>query len=173
MSDCGKRFLCDEMLARLGRWLRAAGYDVVIASSGEFDKRLLEQAANEQRIMLSRDRKLLEHKAAAAIVTLINGNQLAEQLQEVSLHFHIDWLCRPFSRCLICNSELEPATEAIVVTVPPGALLIDSRVLYCAHCEKAYWYGSHVRRMQTQLENFASGIWDIGSEEIAMNGEQS
>jgi hypothetical protein len=28
------RFLCDEMLHGLGRWLRAAGYDTVIAESG-------------------------------------------------------------------------------------------------------------------------------------------
>jgi uncharacterized protein len=28
------RFLCDEMLRGLGRWLRAAGYDTVIADGG-------------------------------------------------------------------------------------------------------------------------------------------
>ena len=38
------RLLCDEMLRGLGRWLRAAGHDVVIAS-GEPDRALLDRAA--------------------------------------------------------------------------------------------------------------------------------
>jgi hypothetical protein len=35
-QDSGQvpRFLCDEMLRGLGRWLRAAGYDTVIAEVG-------------------------------------------------------------------------------------------------------------------------------------------
>lgn len=172
MTGCEQRFLCDEMLARLGRWLRAAGYDVVIATAGEHDWRLLEQAINEQRIMLSRDRKLLEHKEATSVVTLISGNQLSEQLREVSKHLHINWLCQPFSRCLVCNSELEPASEAVIATVPPGVLEQDSRVFYCRQCDKAYWNGSHVKRMQNQLDNFTQGFWDFGPEEVALNGEQ-
>ncbi len=31
------RFLCDEMLTRLARWLRAAGYDTVMLEIGESD----------------------------------------------------------------------------------------------------------------------------------------
>ena len=32
------RFLCDEMLAGLGRWLRIAGYDTAIARRGRRDR---------------------------------------------------------------------------------------------------------------------------------------
>ena len=44
------RFLCDEMLAGLGRWLRIAGYDTAIASGGRRDRDLVKQAHAEQRI---------------------------------------------------------------------------------------------------------------------------
>jgi hypothetical protein len=35
-----RRFLCDEMLVGLGRWLRIAGYDTVIAERGRNDREL-------------------------------------------------------------------------------------------------------------------------------------
>ena len=38
------RFLCDEMLVGLGRWLRIAGYDTAIADRGRRDRDLVEQA---------------------------------------------------------------------------------------------------------------------------------
>lgn len=54
------RFLCDEMLAGLGRWLRIAGYDTAIASGGRRDRDLVKQAHAEQRILLTRDRRVVE-----------------------------------------------------------------------------------------------------------------
>jgi uncharacterized protein with PIN domain len=38
------RFLCDEMLVRLARLLRAGGYDTYLASDGESDAGLLKLA---------------------------------------------------------------------------------------------------------------------------------
>ena len=35
------RFLCDEMLVKLARLLRAAGYDTYLAAGGEKDEQLL------------------------------------------------------------------------------------------------------------------------------------
>jgi Mut7-C RNAse domain len=58
------RFLCDEMLAGLGRWLRIAGYDTAIADCGRRDRDLVEQAHAEQRILLTRDRRLVEIRRA-------------------------------------------------------------------------------------------------------------
>ncbi|MGZ9112901.1 MAG: Mut7-C RNAse domain-containing protein [Rhodoplanes sp.] len=58
------RFLCDEMLAGLGRWLRIAGYDTAIADRGRRDRELVEQAHAEQRILLTRDRRLVEIRRA-------------------------------------------------------------------------------------------------------------
>lgn len=165
MSGCGERFVCDEMLARLGRWLRAAGYDVVIAAAGEEDRAILQRAMAEQRHLLTRDRKLLEYRGAASVVTLLRANQLPGQLEELSDRFAIDWLCQPFSRCLECNSLLVPASETIRSRVPREALQQDGRVLYCPSCDQPYWHGSHVKRMRLKLEHFSSGNWDVNVEE--------
>src|SRR5689334_350075 len=35
------RLMCDEMLLRLGRWLRAAGYDTAFAAGGADDAALI------------------------------------------------------------------------------------------------------------------------------------
>jgi hypothetical protein len=165
MAGCGARFLCDEMLARLGRWLRAAGYDVVIARPGEEDGQLLKIAREEGRRLITRDRKLLEYRDAAAHVTLLYANRLPDQLEEFSRHYNVDWLCNPFSRCLECNSELVVAGAVERARVPPAARREDETVLYCASCDKVYWYGSHVRRMHRKLEQFAVGVWDANVEE--------
>jgi uncharacterized protein with PIN domain len=165
MSGCRERFLCDEMLSRLGRWLRAAGYDVVIASTGEADKQLLQQARSEQRQFITRDRKLLEYRDAADAVSLLIANQLPGQFAELSALFSIDWLCLPFSRCLECNSELIVASEDVIARVPTGALREDEHVLYCPHCDQPYWYGSHVKRMRRKLEHLARGEWEAGVED--------
>ena len=52
------RFLCDEMLVRLARLLRAAGYDTYLASGGEPDANLLRIAREEGRMLLTRDKRL-------------------------------------------------------------------------------------------------------------------
>ena len=53
-----ERFLCDEMLARLCRYLRAAGYDAALASDGIRDRVLLQQCQAEARRFLTLDRRI-------------------------------------------------------------------------------------------------------------------
>ncbi|MCW8917693.1 MAG: Mut7-C RNAse domain-containing protein [Gammaproteobacteria bacterium] len=175
MSGCRERFFCDEMLARLGRWLRAAGYDVVIAVPGAEDRQLLQQARAEQRHFLTRDRKLLECHNAAGRVTLLTANQLAGQFAELSEHFAINWLCRPFSRCLECNSELQMASAEAMPRLPPGVRCEDATMFYCPRCDQLYWDGSHVKRMRRMLEHLSRGEWDANVEQdiLQMNSEQS
>jgi len=57
-------FLCDEMLGRLCRYLRAAGYDALLANGGRSDADLLRQCGEEGRYFLTQDRLVQEHKAA-------------------------------------------------------------------------------------------------------------
>ena len=67
------KFLCDEMLANLARWLRAAGYDTLLAQQRASDRALLEQARTEDRWLLTRDHKLLEFRAAPGRVLRLRG----------------------------------------------------------------------------------------------------
>ena len=149
------------MLQRAGRWLRAAGYDVVIAEPGQPDNELLEQARREGRLLITRDRGLLAYRDAPEHVLLLQANQLEEVLAEISERLDIDWQRRPFSRCMECNTPLVPAPEEVKRRVPPESLREDETLLYCPRCDKPYWNGSHVKRMRRHLERFARGDWRL------------
>jgi len=157
-------FLCDEMLHRLGRWLRAAGYDTAIAEAGTADRVLQQQAAGEGRWLLTRDRQMAEFRNGRNQVVLLLQNDLAGEVAELSRLFAIDWLVHPFSRCLECNTPLVPATEAQRACLPEGALSVSPEAWYCPHCDKLYWEGSHVRRMRHTLENFSRGEWLVADD---------
>lgn len=144
-SPAGVRFLCDRMLIRLCRWLRAAGYDASLAGERTSDRRLLTAALAERRYLLTRDRKLLEHRGAAERVIRLRAVRPAGQAVELARLMSIDWLHSPFSRCLLCNEPVrnDPGHDA-----PPGSRGPFKR---CPYCTRLYWEGEHVRRMRAQL----------------------
>jgi uncharacterized protein with PIN domain len=62
-SGLPPRFYCDEMLGHLARFLRAAGFDTRLACDGASDSQILREAADEERWLLTLDRRIMEHKA--------------------------------------------------------------------------------------------------------------
>jgi len=154
MTSEAPTFLVDEMLQRLGRWLRAAGYDTVIAVDAAPDYYLLRQAIDEGRLLLTRDRKLLEHRRATGHVILLTCNALEECVEELTQQLHIDWQYKPFTRCLVCNSPLLDATPEQVQHAPASVHERELPARYCPKCNQVYWEGSHVKRMRHQLGNW-------------------
>lgn len=154
------------MLQRAGRWLRAAGYDVLIARAGQSDQELIALARSEGRLFLTRDRDLTQYRGADDFVVLLEANELREILAEIDTLLDIDWLKQPFSRCLECNTPLVPAPPEVRMQVPPESLRNDETLLYCPCCKKAYWNGSHVRRMRRLLECFSRGEWHCNIEQV-------
>lgn len=149
----GVSFLCDEMLAGLGRWLRAAGYDTAVAERGSADERVAEQAAAEGRVLLTRDRGLAQRLTDSGGVVLLTGNDVYAWARELSDCMAVDWMLRPFSRCLCCNTPLELADTGQRGSLPP-AVRGAQDVQYCRTCDKLFWDGSHVRRMQQRLREW-------------------
>lgn len=150
------RFLCDEMLKGLGRWLRVAGYDTLILEDGEEDAALLQRAVEEGRLLLTRDRPLMDYREATGTVILLQCSGLSQCASELTRRLGIDWQHRPFSRCLVCNTPLLTATPAQRLQIPEDARE-DELVLYCPSCDKLYWEGSHVRRMRKKLQRWENG----------------
>lgn len=132
------RFLCDHMLAKLGRWLRAAGYDAELARGTAEDKEILARAVQEKRLLLTRDRHFLEMEEAKGHVIYLHANALDEIVGALNAQLHLNWLYKPFSRCLLCNALLRKST----------------RFWYCDHCKKTYWMGSHTEHMLEQLRRW-------------------
>lgn len=133
------KFICDQMLGRLGKWLRAAGYDTLIIETSMPDEEIYALALKDQRYLLTRDR-FFEGKE---LVVYLATNSLDEWSRQLKAKIGIDWLYAPFTRCLECNSPVEshPVMDRDAGT-------------FCPKCRKQYWQGSHTERMLTTLSEW-------------------
>jgi uncharacterized protein with PIN domain len=149
--ESAPRFLCDVMLARLARYLRAAGLDTALATSSATDAEILREAIGEGRWLLTADRKITEHKAAKGRVIQLPFGSLDLQAAVLSGQFDIDWLGHAFTRCLVDNTPLQPATAEFALQVPEDARQPVEELLACPNCGRVYWRGSHYKRMRRKL----------------------
>jgi uncharacterized protein with PIN domain len=149
------RFLCDEMLVRLARLLRAAGYDTYLASNAEPDGELLRLAHREGRILLTRDKRLA---ASAPESVLIHGFGTEAEARCLTRHLVMDWDFAPFSRCVMDNAHLREATAEEVARIPSKALDLGGPFRACPACGRLYWPGSHVRRMTAKLAKLSAAM---------------
>ncbi|MBI5449876.1 MAG: hypothetical protein HY940_00810 [Gammaproteobacteria bacterium] len=145
------RFLCDVMLADLCRYLRAAGYDTLLAEAGRPDRELLAQCHAQRRYLLTLDRLINDHKAANNVAVLLPRGDLDNYAALLSERFAIDWLKDAFSRCLLDNTPLIAADGSALARMPADARRADEPVYQCPHCGRVYWQGSHTKRMRTRL----------------------
>jgi len=150
------KFLCDEMLQRFGRWLRAAGYDTEIISDGRNDFDVIKLARKERRLLLSCDRALTHYRGAEKTVVLLESGSLDDYAEQLNHKYKINWLLNPFSRCLTCNTPLKHANANQRETIPEKLKHDNDEadVRYCSSCNKVYWQGDHVQHMQEQLEKW-------------------
>ena len=146
------RFLCDEMLTRLARLLRAAGYDTYLAADGEPDAELVKTARREGRILLTRDKRLA---AATEESVIIRGWGVEAEAKSLSRAVVLDWEFAPFTRCVMDNAHLRDATAEQVAEMPESAQAKGGPFRVCPACGRAYWPGSHVRRMEARLHDLA------------------
>ncbi|MFQ5939348.1 MAG: Mut7-C RNAse domain-containing protein [Alphaproteobacteria bacterium] len=153
-------FFCDHMLIRLGRWLRAAGHDTAIAEAGVSDRQLIARAVGEGRLLVSRDRRLLEFRQARATVIVLRANSMAACAEELTTRLGIDWLHRPFTRCLVCNMPLVEASLELAAQVPESSRASLETVFQCVPCDKLYWEGGHVQRMRRKLARWQAREFD-------------
>jgi len=143
--------LADEHLGRLARYLRATGLDVALLP-GVDDDVLAAAAAAEGRLLLTRDRRLALGLPAGRGL-LVRAGALADQLVEVlGALGGIDPLAAAFTRCLVCNERLEPIAKAAVAgRVPERTLARHDDYRLCRRCDRVYWAGSHLGRMEATL----------------------
>jgi uncharacterized protein with PIN domain len=144
------RFLCDEMLARLARLLRAAGYDAELAAGGERDTPMVARARAEGRVLLTRDRDLAARAAPGSV--LVREDRLEDQARALTEVLPVDWALAPFTRCVVDNAPLREATAEEVGRMPTSARSQGGPFRACPACGRLYWPGSHVKRMAARLE---------------------
>jgi len=151
------RFLCDEMLGRLCRYLRAAGYDTLFANNGHQDRDLLRQCHEEGRYFLTQDQLVREHKAARDIALILPQGDTDQLAAVLGARFQLDWLSHAFTRCLQDNTLLLAANTTAAARVPQDARRPDEPLTVCPACGRVYWRGSHYKRMHARLAKWQAG----------------
>jgi hypothetical protein len=145
------RFLLDCHLGRLTAHLRMLGFDCLYQNDYD-DSQMAEIARGNERILLTRDRRLLMRKVIAQGYCLRSLDPL-EQLTEVMDRFELTNKIHPFHRCLRCNHPLEAIEkEAIRERLEPLTKKYFDEFRICPACGQIYWKGSHYERMQKLIE---------------------
>ena len=148
--------MCDEMLGALARWLRAAGHDTLVATAGESDDDVMARAQWDDRVLLTRDRRLAERTGAATRVLWLRAEDLDGQARELASALDLDWTHAPFTRCMIDNARLVELDPSSLDDLPISARRLSGPFWTCPACGRRYWPGSHARRISRRLETWKS-----------------
>lgn len=143
------------MLGTLAKWLRICGIDTYYIKGHIKDKKLIEIAKKENRILLTRDKELIYNAKREQVKTVeINGKDLDEQIKTTLEYIKVksDLI---LSRCTICNTVLENIPKKDVKgEVPDKVYENNEEFLICPKCEKIYWKGTHYENMLEKVNRY-------------------
>ena len=151
------RFVADVHLGGLAKYLRMLGFDTLYSRTFS-DDGIAALSTRDRRIVLTRDRDLLMHRAITR-GRYVRARNVHDQVIEVVSQLDLSGSIRPFSRCMECNTGLVSVNrDDIRDRLPEGMAERYARFSLCPGCDRAYWEGSHYRRMQKFItENIAVG----------------
>lgn len=136
------RFVADNHLGRLTRFLRLLGLDTRYDQDWS-DPELVRISTSEHRILLTRDIQLLKN-GSLTHGYYVRAIYPREQLTEIVRRFQLSGRLTPFSRCMACNGVLAPvAKEDIAHRLPPETRTHVDDFVACLICDKVYWEGAH------------------------------
>jgi len=145
------RFVLDVGLGRLAGLLRMLGLDALWRNDAQ-DAELARLSASEARILLTRDLGLLK-RGEVVLGYFPRATDPSHQLVEVTRRYRLATRMQPFTRCLACNTPLQPAALAQVRgRVPPRIAASFEHFTTCPKCERVFWPGSHHARMERVVQ---------------------
>jgi len=145
------RFVADAHLGGLAHLLRMMGFDTLYDNHFE-DSEIERIAAEEGRVVLTRDRELLKRRGITH-GCYVRAIKSTPQVREIFSRLDLARSARPFSLCLDCNVPLQHvAREAVAGRVPPAVLERHERFVTCDQCRRVFWEGSHWRCMRMLVD---------------------
>ncbi|MBN1829454.1 MAG: Mut7-C RNAse domain-containing protein [Deltaproteobacteria bacterium] len=144
------RFLCDQNIGKMAKWLRILGYDTLVKSDDK--NQPIEGAERDGRIVLTRNRDF--ESCGSEIFVVIRADRVEDQIKEIirRLDLHPDPKNR-MSLCLLCNTMLENIAKEKVETAVPAHVYQNNHVFRrCPLCGRIYWPGTHARNIESFLK---------------------
>ena len=136
-------FIADVMVGKLARWLRVLGFDVTYSNTLQDDE-IMQIAAAEDRIILTRDVAFAERCQKKHRILFIEHNDWQSQLGQVVNAFGLKDF-RILSRCIECNAYLQAVEkEVLAERVPPYVYQTQEHFSVCSSCGRVFWRGTHV-----------------------------
>lgn len=146
----------DAMLGRLARYARFVGCDTVYAPESWDDTEVARRAADDGRVLVTRDRRLAARVPGAVLLTSAHLEPQWRALRHAvpSLPHEVR-----FERCSLCNGRLRPYVRGTAVdrelALPPPNPAIDRTLHACERCGQLYWEGSHTATIRERLRRWA------------------
>jgi uncharacterized protein with PIN domain len=150
------KFIADDNVGKLARWLRLIGYDTVLLKQKD-DAQMIKLALDLSRVILTKDAHFMKRRlvTSGALKTLhIEQDDPEVQIQEVVESLSLDYDFKPFSRCLECNQALVARDKKDVKDLIP-ARVFETQTQYtqCPACHRVYWPGTHWQAMRRKLRD--------------------
>ena len=141
-------FVLDVHLGKLASYLRMLGYDTLYRNDYA-DATLAAISAEQDRILLTRDRKLLMRKKIR-YGYFPRSDKPRKQITEVLRRYDLFGFTPGCMRCMQCNGIIRAVEKKEI----EGMLLPLTKKYYndfyqCCDCHKVYWEGSHYSKMQS------------------------
>ena len=148
-------FVVDSNLGKLARYLRLLGFDCLYRNDFG-DATVATIASEQQRIVLTRDRSLLQR----SIIThgyFVRTNLPKIQTREVLKRFNLYPLIKPLTRCTHINGKLmETGKQQIAHCLEPLTRKYYEKFLVCPECSQIYWQGGHYVRIKCLIDELST-----------------
>lgn len=146
-------FVLDNHLGKLARYMRLLGFNTLYPEAHPDDEQLAQIAHEQNRVMLTRDRRLLMRKQIEYGYCL-RSTDSKQQLIEVMDQFDLRNQIQPWLRCLKCNGLLKlVAKEDVIDQLEPKTRKYYNDFRQCRDCGQIYWKGSHYKKLQRFIED--------------------
>ena len=141
------KFIADINLGDIVKYMRVLGldlyYDPLLST-----REIIEISKRENRVILTKSRKLLKFKDVSHGIFIRSGTTTA-QIRRIIDCLDIKDNIKPFSRCLRCNTLLNIVLkEKILDRIPPKTKEFCDEYVQCQSCDKIYWKGTHFINMK-------------------------
>ena len=141
------KFIADINLGNIVKYMRVLGFDLYYDPFLS-NREIIELSKRENRIILTKSRKLLNFKEVSHGIFIRPGTT-GEQIRQIIDYLDIKDNIKPFSRCLRCNTLLNMVPkEQILDRIPPKTKQYCDEYVQCPSCDRIYWKGTHFIHME-------------------------